>query len=201
MPLIERLITPIWVIRLYNCLNICLFLDNQRNYGIINITYMASLLSNMADPPVRKKRQLLQDTGTLNPHAEQVTDALFQQSAFFDRQDLLQVKYEMLRCVEKEGRSVSQAASDFGFSRRHFYVIQRQFSERGFLGLLPEKRGPRSAHKLDATVMAFVRQALDEDPSLKAPALARRIQAQFQRQVHPRSIERALARKKKPRTA
>lgn len=155
----------------------------------------------MADHPARKKRQLLQDAGILNPHAEQVTDALFQQSAFFDRQDLLQVKYEMLRCVEKEGRSVSQAASDFGFSRRHFYVIQRQFAERGFLGLLPDKRGPRGAHKLDATVMAFVRQALDEDPSLKAPALARLIQAQFQRQVHPRSIERALARKKKTRTA
>ncbi len=155
---------------------------------------------SMTDHPVRKKRQLLQDSGTLNPHAEQVTDELFQQYTFFDRADLVQVKYEMLRCVEKEGRSVSQAAIDFGFSRRHFYVIQRQFAERGFQGLVPEKRGPRGAHKLDAAVMAFVRQALDEDPSLKAPALARLIQAQFHRQVHPRSIERALARKKKPRT-
>jgi len=155
---------------------------------------------SMADHPVRKKRQLLQDSGTLNPHAEQVTDELFQQHAFFDREDLVQVKYEMLRCVEKEGRPVSQAARDFGFSRRHFYVIQRQFAERGFQGLVPEKRGPRGAHKLDAAVMAFVRQALDEDPSLKAPALARLIQAQFHRQVHPRSIERALARKKKTRT-
>ena len=154
----------------------------------------------MADPPVRQKRQLLQDSGTLNPHAERVTDELFQHYAFFDREDLVQVKYEMLRCVENEGRSVSQAARDFGFSRRHFYVIQRQFAERGFQGLVPEKRGPRGAHKLDAAVMAFVRQALEEDPSLKAPALARRIQAQFHRQVHPRSIERALARKKKPRT-
>ncbi len=177
------------------------FLDIQRYSGIINCTYMARLRLNMTDQPVRKKRQRLQDSGTLNPNAEQVTDELFQQYAFFDSEDLVQVKYEMLRCVEKEGRSVSQAARDFGFSRRHFYVIQRQFAERGFQGLVPEKRGPRGAHKLDAAVMAFVRQALDEDPSLKAPALARLIQAQFHRQVHPRSIERALARKKKPRTA
>ena len=137
---------------------------------------------SMADNSARKKTRLLQDSGTLNPKAEQV-------------------KYEMLRCVEKEGRSVSRAALDFGFSRRHFYVIQRQFAERGFQGLVAEKRGPKGAHKLDAAVMAFVLQILAEDPNLKPPALARLIQAQFHRKVHPRSIERALARKKKPRTA
>ena len=154
-----------------------------------------------ADKPARKKTQLLQDSGTLNPNPERVTEQLFQQHTFFDSADLVQVKYEMLRCVEKEGRSVSQAALDFGFSRRHFYVIQRQFAERGFHSLLPEKRGPRGAHKLDQAVMAFVQQTLDDDPSLKAPALSRLIKAQFHRKVHPRSIERALARKKKPGSA
>jgi len=155
---------------------------------------------SIADNPAPKKTQLLQDSGTLNPHAEQVTDELFQQYAFFDNTDLVQVKYEMLRCVEQEGRSVSRAALDFGFSRRHFYVIQQQFVERGFLGLVPKKRGPRGAHKLDPEVMTFVHQALDEDPSLKAPALSRLIQVQFHRKIHPRSIERALSRKKKPGT-
>ncbi|MCP4947116.1 MAG: hypothetical protein GY923_06385 [Aestuariibacter sp.] len=61
---------------------------------------------SMADHPVRKKRQLLQDSGTLNSHAEQVTDELFQQYAFFDREDLVQVKYEMLRCVDKRCASL-----------------------------------------------------------------------------------------------
>ena len=200
MPSTERLIMPTAVPIALSSSVITTLLDKLTLIGIINNTHMVSSSSNMADQPIRKKRQLLQDSGTFNPHAEQVTDELFQQYAFFDREDLVQVKYEMLRCVEKEGRPVSQAAMDFGFSRRHFYVIQRQFAERGFQGLVPEKRGPRGAHKLDAAVMAFVRQALDEDPSLKAPALARLIQAQFHRQVHPRSIERALARKKNPRT-
>lgn len=154
-----------------------------------------------ADNPAPKKTQLLQDSGTLNPNAERVTDELFQRHSFFDSADLVQVKYEMLRCVEKEGRSVSRAALDFGFSRRHFYVIRQQFAERGFQSLMPEKRGPRGAHKLDQAVMAFVRQTLDDDPSLKAPALSRLLQAQFHLTVHPRSIERALARKKKPGTA
>ncbi len=157
-------------------------------------------MSNGADPAA-KKAQLLQESGTLNRHLERVTDELFQQHSFFDRADQVQVKYEMLRRVEKKQRSVSRAARDFGFSRRHFYVIQKHFAERGFAALMPKKRGPRGAHKLDAAVMAFVAQTLDVEPTLKASALARRIQARFHLKVHPRSIERALARKKKPRTA
>jgi len=159
-----------------------------------------SSMSNSADPAA-KKTQLLQHSGTLNRHPERVTDELFQQHGFFDRADQVQVKYEMLRRVEKKQRSVSRAARDFGFSRRHFYVIQKQFAERGFAALIPQKRGPRGAHKLDQTVMAFVARTLDHEPTLKTAALARRIQARFHLQVHPRSIERALAGKKKPETA
>jgi transposase len=143
-----------------------------------------------------KKKKRLQESGTLNPHPDKVTDALFQQRSFFDSTDLLQVKYEMLRCVEKDGRSVSKAAQDFGFSRRHFYVIQKRFTQAGLQGLMPEKRGPRNAHKLDDEVMRFMRAAMDDKPALKAPALALLIQHKFQRKVHPRSIEKALARKK-----
>jgi transposase len=143
-----------------------------------------------------KKQKGLQESGTLNPHPDKVTDALFRQRPFFDSTDLLQVKYEMLRCVEKDGRSVSRAAQDFGFSRRHFYVIQKQFTQAGFQGLMPQKRGPRNAHKLDDEVMRFVRAAITDKPALKAPALALLIQHKFQRKVHPRSIEKALARKK-----
>jgi transposase len=142
------------------------------------------------------KQKILEESGTLNPHPDKVSDELFQERAFFDRTDLLQVKYEMLRCVEKENRTVSKAARDFGFSRRHYYEIQKQFAQAGFQGLMPEKRGPRSAHKLDDDVLRFVMAARDEDPRLKAPALARLIEQQFQLKVHPRSIEKALSRKK-----
>jgi transposase len=142
------------------------------------------------------KRESLLASRTLNPHPDRVSDALFQDREFFDRSDLLQVKYEMLRCVTKDGRSVAQAAEDFGFSRRHFYVIQKQFAEAGFQGLMPDKRGPRGAHKLDDEVMRVVMAALDDDPTLKASALACLIEREFQRNIHPRTIEKALARKK-----
>jgi hypothetical protein len=67
---------------------------------------------------VRGKRQRLAASGTLNFTPEKVQDRLFQSYDFFDPEDLLQVKYEMLRRVERDGTSVSQAAHDFGFSRR-----------------------------------------------------------------------------------
>ncbi|NNF96794.1 MAG: helix-turn-helix domain containing protein [Halobacteria archaeon] len=142
------------------------------------------------------KRKILEESGTLNQNPDKVSDQLFQQRAFFDSTDLLQVKYEMLRCVEKKDRTVTKAARDFGFSRRYYYEIQKQFTQAGFQGLIPEKREPRSAHKLDDEVLRFVMAALDEAPILKAPALARLIQQQFQLKVHPRSIEKALRRKK-----
>ena len=46
------------------------------------------------------KEKRLADSGTLNPNPEEVTDPLFKGHVFFDAQDLIQVKYEMLRRVE-----------------------------------------------------------------------------------------------------
>jgi len=46
-------------------------------------------------------------------------------------------------------------------------------------------------------VLAFVREARQEDPALRPAALASRIQARYGITVHPRSIERALARSQK----
>ena len=42
------------------------------------------------------KQQLLRQSGTLNPHPQDVSHPLFQDGDFFDPHDLIQVKYEML---------------------------------------------------------------------------------------------------------
>jgi transposase len=143
------------------------------------------------------KRHQLAASGTLNPSPEKVHDSLFQSHTFFDPHDALQVKYEMLRRVEKDGRSVTRAANDFGFSRRHFYELQKQFAEHGFQAFVPKKRGPKGAHKLTDAVMDFIDQARQDSPGCKASELSHRVQEQFGLRVHPRSIEKALARKKK----
>lgn len=149
------------------------------------------------------KLQALREQGCLNPRPQDVTDELFRSSDFFDPRDQLQVKYEMLRRVENDGYSVTQAASAFGFSRPSFYKAQDSYRLGGLPGLVPRRRGPRRAHKLSAEVIEFLRQERERDPSLRGPALARLVEQQFQMVIHPRSIERGLARSQKkllPRT-
>lgn len=152
------------------------------------------------DPPEDPKRKALRQHGTLAPHPERITDPLFQEDEFFDARDLIQVKYEMLRRVRLEGHTVSQAAAAFGFSRPSYYQAQATFEREGLVGLVPKKRGPRAAHKLTDDVLEAVEDMRKADKSLKPQELVERLKKQFGVEVHPRSLERALARrKKKPR--
>jgi len=148
-------------------------------------------------PRSSKKRQLLRQEGALNPRVDAVTSKLFQQSEFFDPADSIQVKYEMLRQVELEKQSVSEAARTFGFSRPSFYQAQAAFDEAGLVGLLPHKRGPRGGHKLTTEVMDFVIRIREQDGSLAWEQIGRLIQQQFSISIHPRSIARQWSRQKK----
>jgi transposase len=145
------------------------------------------------DPKIEALRQ----QGSLNPHPESVNDPLFKERDFFDARDLVQVKYEMLRRVRIEQRSVTESAEAFGFSRPSFYLAQSAFGRSGLGGLLPRKPGPKRSHKLSAEVVQFLEQLLQDEPVLRAPELAARVLERFDLTVHPRSIERALARSKK----
>jgi hypothetical protein len=150
---------------------------------------------------LRPKRKKLAASGTLNPTPEKVQDHLFLSHAFFEPDDALQVKYEMLRRVERAGRSVTQATKDCGFSRRHFYDLHHQFATQDFPGRVPKKRGPKGAHTLTDDVVDFLDKAREAIPCPKAAALARRVHDRFGLSVHPRSIEKAFTRKKKARTS
>ena len=143
------------------------------------------------------KRKALRSLGALHHHPEQVRDELFQQDGFFDPHDLVQVKYEMLRRVRVDHKPIRRAAQDFGFSRPSVYKARTAFERAGLPGLLPAKRGPRGAHKMDDAVMAFVREEMLADPALRAGGLRQRIRARFGIAVHRRTIQRALQRHEK----
>ena len=142
------------------------------------------------------KADRLKENDSLNLHPERVRAEHFRNSAFFDPRDLVQVKYEMLREVSHEGASKVQAAASYGMSRQAFYQALNAFTLGGIAGLLPGQRGPKGAHKLTDEVVAFIEQRQAEDPGLHARALAGTLREELGLDVHPRSIERALARKK-----
>jgi transposase len=148
--------------------------------------------------PEDPKRKALREQGALNRHPEKVTDALFEESEFFDPRDLIQVKYEMLRRVSGKDKTASEASRTFGFSRPSFYQAKSAFEAEGLFGLVPKKRGPRGAHKLTEEVLGFLREVLAQEGPLGSQQLAEKIRGRFGLRVHRRTVERALG-KKKPR--
>jgi transposase len=144
--------------------------------------------------PVMSDEKLvaLRQSHTLHPHADQVRDALFTSgSPFFDARDLIQVKYELLRRVRVDGDSISHATSLFAISRPTFYAAQSAWQHSGIVGLLPEPPGPRHAHKLTDDIVTVLRPLAK---TMSSAELAVWLHDQYHLMVHPRSIERALAR-------
>ena len=154
-----------------------------------------------AKSPKNGKTESLRKSGALNPHPHQVTEKVFSDSAleFFDPRDLVQVKYEMLRAVNKQGHPVKQTSEAFGFSRPAFYLAQAQFKQGGVTGLAKKRPGPKSAHKLTADLLAFIEEKLEDGKPLGARKLAPLIREKFGKDVHPRTIERAVMGRKKNR--
>lgn len=149
----------------------------------------------MAKRPAKIDR--LREMGLLNPRPGRVRAPWFEATGFFDANDLLQVKYEMLRHARQDGVTKAEAAELFGMSRPTFYQAEAAFGQAGLAGLLPRPRGPKSAHKLTPEVMSLIHDHHSEGAPIQAPTLARLVQQRLGITVHPRSIERALARKKK----
>ena len=143
------------------------------------------------------KRSFLEQSGALHHHPKRVRAKPFERHRFFDPLDKVQVKYEMLRRVQVDHLSVSQAANTFGFSRPSFYQSLAAFQQSGLPGLIPKRRGPKTAHKLSDEVLEYIEQLRARDEALRASELSERILKKFGLSVHPRSIERALWRRRK----
>jgi transposase len=147
------------------------------------------------------KRQALAESRTLNPRPEKVTDPAFAAGGFFDPDDLVQVKYEMLRRATADGVPPSRAAASFGLSRQSFYTAKQALAERGLAGLLPGKPGPKGGHKLTGEVLDHLEELLRAGPDRSPAELAAEVERRFGVRAHPRSVRRALRRREAQRAA
>lgn len=146
-------------------------------------------------PHLGAKLAVLRTYHAAHPHPGAVVDPLFApDQAFFDPRDLVQVKYELLRRVGRDRTPVSRQCADFGLSRQTCYLARAAWEQRGWAGLLPHHPGPRRGYRLDSAVLAYLRQARAQQAGPSARQLALLVEQRFDRRVHPRSIERALAR-------
>lgn len=147
--------------------------------------------------PPDSKADALRSVGALNPHPAAVKDEIFAGSDFFDRRDLVQVRYEMVRRVRTDSRPIAETATRFGVSRPTYYKLSAGFEREGICGLLPKRRGPKGGHKLRAEVIEALRAARTEDPAVDTASLVDIAKRRFGVEIHPRTIERALKRQEK----
>ncbi len=171
-------------------------LDSGLNESIIIFTDLAE---SFRDAHGRQRYQARDapTTRDAEPAPERCQRRAVSSGQLFDPRDLVQVKYEMLRRVQTEGQSVTDAAANFGFSRPSFYQALSGFEQDGLAGLVPRKRGPKQAHKLTEEVLTFIGEVRQKEPSVRLPDLVKLIQERFGTKVHPRSIERSLVRHQK----
>ena len=143
------------------------------------------------------KLQRLRQTGTLNSSPEKVRDELFVKRDFFDPNDLLQVRYEMVRRVRLQQATLAQAAHRFGVSRPTCFRGCKAFRIGGLQALIPAPRGPQGPHKITADVLAFVDHYRIAFGAISARRLAPLIEQEFGIRIHPRGLEKALRRRQK----
>lgn len=93
-------------------------------------------------PSTNAKVDALRAAGTLNGRPERVVDPLFHGLRFFDARDLVQVKYEMLRCVEREQVSVQRAARTFGSHGSLGIRSKPTMRKQAWLGCYRSRGGP-----------------------------------------------------------
>ena len=142
------------------------------------------------------KEAALAEARCLNPHPEQVTDPEFLASDFFDARDAVQVKYEMVRKVKAGGAPVTQATAAFGYSRPAYYAAAAALEASGLEGLVPARPGPRGRAQTHRPDPRLGRAAAGRRPRPAPGPAGPLIEQAFGVRVHPRSVERALARRR-----
>ena len=138
----------------------------------------------MADPDLLKRARCL------NQQSERVQDQYFtQQPEFFDAKDLVQVKYELLRRCEVEGKEVASTCHDFGLSRTTYYKVQQAFYKGGLPQLMGKPRGRQNPIKLTETVQGFLIAEKARNKKLTAKEMAKMLKERYQVELTERMIQ------------
>jgi transposase len=143
------------------------------------------------------KKDILLENGTYNKNYKNVKAAKFHDDQFFDPMDIAQVKYEMLKEVEQNGITITDAADNYGFSRTAYYNIKDAFSAQGIKGLIPEKPGPKSPHKLTPAYQERIDEWVSENPGISSNEIAALINQDGIININKRTVERYRAKKKR----
>lgn len=100
-------------------------------------------------------------------------------------------KLSMLIEGECEGLGPNRAAEKFGFSKQRYFQIRTTFTEQGAIGLLSQKRGPKTNYRrTDELVRQVIRHRF-LDPDASAEVIAQKLR-QTGFTISTRSVHRVI---------
>jgi len=143
---------------------------------------------------IMDKKEALQKMGALNKNPDKVKFRLFQEGGrFFDPNDKLQVKYEMLRAVQVDGLPVNVVSHTFGYSRETYYTVARNFELEGCIGLIDQAQGRRQPEKLQTEIIEFIlSERYKKHEKNSGYRIAEKILDRFHVKIHPRTVYKVL---------
>ena len=136
------------------------------------------------------KQEILLENGTYNRNYGKVVEQRFISDEFYDPQDLVQVKYEMLRTANETRRSVEEIAGNFGFSRAAFYKIRTSYEKEGVSAFVPDKSGPKNARKLTSEHQEFIDIYLAQNPNASSSGIVEILYNERGLKISKRTVER-----------
>jgi len=89
------------------------------------------------------------------------------------------------------GMGIQASIKKYTYSEQRYHQLLRDFKNRGMDALIDRKRGPKSKHVRDETVMNQVIRQRFLDPEASADVIAQRLR-QIGLQVSVRSVERTI---------
>lgn len=104
-------------------------------------------------------------------------------------EDEIARRLAMLIEGECSTRKPTKVAKKFGYCRQRYFQLRTAFRERGALGLVSQKRGPKSNHRRTSEVVAQAIRHRMLDPDASSDVIAQKLR-QCGFKISKRSVDR-----------
>ena len=112
-----------------------------------------------------------------------------------DPQDLLQVRYELVRAIDYDKKPVKEICAEYGVSVTTARRYLEDLRKGGLIALVPEPKGPSGPTKLTKEAIEFIENFLKENPRASGGKIHKALEARFHLGISKRTVERFLSKK------
>ena len=141
------------------------------------------------------KQSHLKKSNTFNTKSDKITARLFADNELMDPQDLLQVRYELVRAIEYDKKPIKEICAEYGVSATTARRYIDDLRKGGLIALVPDPKGPSGPTKLTKEAAEFIENYLKENPRASGGKIHNALEAKLHLGVSKRTVERFLSKK------